>query len=414
MNEDKFQETVLSGVDTLTKEQTRIKTDVEKALADVGQLSKSTQADIAAIKTSCNDFATSLAAIQKAQRSVAMEARNVYGDPAKRFASNPDNANWLAGIARRAYGVQPWAEEQLILKASPITGVDSGIGAGVTPQETAAAIYDTLLQYGQWSTLGVMPIGSRTQLIPIVTARPTAYWTAQGVAIDTEGTITGTTVTLTIKEAAAYIGVARPVIEDSAVDLAAYVMRELAQAVAYRLDWACFAADSTDDVTDGNYEGIAYAGTAASATAGNTTVGELELDDFVRCLTTVDAGVLSRPAKWWIHPQVLAKICLIRDSNGRPIFQNGMDAPSPGAIGSILGYPVIVTAAMPSSDSAGKVVAVFGDPQGMAVGIRKDFEWARSDEFRFTSNQSVFRVVVRAGCVVKIATAFGMLTTAAA
>jgi HK97 family phage major capsid protein len=114
-----------------------------------------------------------------------------------------------------------------------------------------------------------------------------------------------------------------------------------------------------------------------------------------------------------MHPQVLAKIVQIRDSNGRPIFQTALEAPAGNSIGSILGYPVVLAAAMPSTDSAGNVVAVFGDPQGGAVGIRKQFELAQSDHFEFTSNNSVFRALIRAGFIIKSATSFAKLTLAA-
>jgi HK97 family phage major capsid protein len=205
--------------------------------------------------------------------------------------------------------------------------------------------------------------------------------------------------------------VAKPLLEDANTDMAAHIMDALAQGVAYRLDWACFAADGTADTTDGSYTGVAVGGTAATAATGNSTVAQLDLEDFVKCLTTVSAGVLNRPCAWWIHPQILAKICLIRDGNGRPIFQTSNEAPS-STIGSILGYPVIPTAAMPSTDSTGKVVAVFGEKAACAVGVRKQFELARSDEFQFTQNNSVFRSLVRAGVAIKDATAFSMLTLA--
>jgi HK97 family phage major capsid protein len=193
------------------------------------------------------------------------------------------------------------------------------------------------------------------------------------------------------------------------MDLAMYLLDLIAQAIAYRLDWAAFSADGTDDVTDGAYTGIAVGGTAATAAAGNTTVAELELADFVRCLTTVAAGVLQRNAKWWIHPTIIAKICLVRDANERPIFQLANEAPS-GTIGSILGYPVVPTGAMPSTDSAGNVVAVFGDPRGCAVGIRKQLNLASSSDFQFDYNRTAFRGVMRAGVQVQLATSFAKLT----
>ena len=366
--------------------------------------------ELTAVKNTVNKQAEVIAKLNAAV--AAMDKERNLASPVARFTASEKRCDWLVGVFKMALN-NGKLDTLSPSQRTAVTGVDSGIGAAVTPQETSAMIYDALLTYGQWSTLGVVPVGSRTQILPLVTARPTAYWVAQGAQI-TEGAITGSSVTLTIKEAAAWIPVARALLDDAEGDMAGYLLEQLAQAVAYRLDWACFAADGTNDSTDGAYTGIASGGTAATAANGNTTVANLDLEDFVRCLTTIDAGLLQRPCKWWMHPQVLAKVVQIRDSNGRPIFQTALEAPAGNSIGSILGYPVVLAGAMPSTDSAGNVVAVFGDPQGCAVGVRKQFEMARSDEFQFDYNRACFRQIVRAGVIIKSATSFAKLTLAAA
>jgi HK97 family phage major capsid protein len=404
MTEQEFQTKVLGGIDAAAAETKQLKTDQDKLLADVTRLDAETKkalADLDASKKSANEFAQQLA---KTQALLARESKAAFGSPAEKACAGRED--YIVGCFKQAARM-PLTPAQ----KTAITGIDSGIGAAVTPQETSNAIYDALLRYGQWNTLGVMPIGSRTQIVPLVTARPTAYWVAQGAQI-TEGAVTGTSVTLTIKEAAAWIPVANAALEDADAGFAPYLMDLLLQGVAARLDWACFAADGTNDTTDGAFTGIAVGGTAAGAASGNVSVATLDYDDFVKCLTTVDAGVLQRPAKWWIHPTILAKIALIKDSNGRPIFQNALEAPAGNSIGSILGYPVVVTGAMPSTDTTSKVVAVFGDPEGAAVGVRKQFTLDSSAEFQFDYNRTAYRSIVRAGMVVKSATSFAMLTTA--
>ena len=398
-------EKTAEALEALDQRTMEVKNNQTKLLEDVSRLdgvTKQALADLEKMQTTAQDFAAQL---KRVQVLLQREARASFGDPIRRFCADECHRNWLVGCARRAAGLELTPEQR-----TAITGVDSGVGQAASPQGTTAAIYDVLLQYGQWATLGVMPVGGRTQIIPLITARPTAYWVASGAQI-TEGAVTGSSVTLTIKEAAAWIPVALGVLDDAELDLSAWILEQLGQAVADRLDWACFAADGTNDTTDGAYTGIAVGGTAATA-ASATQIADLELDDFIRCLTTVDAGVLTRPAKWWIHPQVLARIAGIKDGNGRPIFQNALEAPAPGAIGSILGYPVVVTGAMPSTDGTGRVVAAFGDPQGCAVGIRRQFDFARSTDFQFDYHSEAFKVVVRAGVAVKTATAFADLTLA--
>jgi HK97 family phage major capsid protein len=370
----------------------------QKAVADALK-------EVDALKTNANKQAETILALQKAQNAFNNDAPG--GTPIERFIRNETRCNWLLGCFKKALGMELSPVEK-----TAVTGVDSGIGQAVTPQETNSMIYDALLTYGAFRTLGQVPIGSRTQIVPLVTARPTAYWVAQGAQVS-EGAMTGSSVTLTVKEAIAWLPVARALLDDSQPDMAGYILTQLAQSVAQRLDVACFSADGTNDTTNGAYTGIAVGGTASVAATGNNAVSKLQLEDFMRCLTTVDPAILGRSAKWWIHPQVLAKIVLVRDLNGRPLFQNALDAPNGGGIGSILGYPVVLAAAMPSTDAASKVVAVFGDPDGGAVGIRKSFELARSTDFQFDYNREAFRCIVRAGFVIKSATSFAKLTTAA-
>lgn len=407
LGEAQFQKKVLDGIETVTGKTELIETAQQKILTDVTRLDGETKKaleDLTKVKGHVNEFTQTLSRVQGLLKR---EERAAFGDPLGKLAASEEHCRYIIACCKAAMKLPLTAVEK-----TAITGIDSGIGQAVVPQETSNMIYDALLRYGQWNTLGVMPIGSRTQIVPLVSARPTAYWVAQGAQI-TEGAVTGTSVTLTIREAAAWIPVANAQLEDAEPGFASYLMDLLLQAVVYRLDWACFAADGTADTTDGSYTGIAVGGTAAGAAGGNVSVATLDYDDFVKCLTTVDSGVLQRQAKWWIHPTILAKITLIKDANGRPIFQNALEAPSPGAIGSICGYPVIVTGAMPSTDTTSSVVAVFGDPQAQAVGMRKQFALDSSSDFQFDYNRTAFRSIVRGGTVTKLATGLAKLTTAA-
>src|SRR5262249_36831629 len=126
-----------------------------------------------------------------------------------------------------------------------------------------------------------------------------------------------------------------------------------------------------------------------------------QLEDWVNCLLTVNPQVLNLKPKWWIHPQHLARAALVRDKNGRPIFQTWLEVPNPGSIGSILGYPTIPTAVAPSTDGAGQTIAAFGDGEGQAVGIRQDLEFATSDDILFAQNMRAFRALMRAGVKLK-------------
>jgi HK97 family phage major capsid protein len=275
-------------------------------------------------------------------------------------------------------------------------------------------IYSLLSEYGVWSGFHVIMAPARSTAIPLATARPSYYWigsgsgAAEGSAI-TAGDVSGASVTLAIQTIAALIHVSNELIEDSAVDAAAFVLRELAQSVAYGLDYAALAAAGSANQTDGGYVGIfnaasANSNLAAAAATGHTTVATTTLDDWTKCLTTVSPSVLRRGAAWWLHPTILAKAMSIKDSDGRPLFQSALEAPSYGAIGRILGYPVILADAAPSTDAANAKIAVFGDPMGLAVGIRKDLELTANSALKFAENQTSYRALMRAGTKIKTTT----------
>lgn len=410
-------EGALTALDTETKS-IRKTTDQIKADSDRWEKDiKKAMDELTLVKNTVNDQAKLGQKLAEFERRIALLARHSFSDPVLKFQSNEQNVAFLNAAVRMAafpgeYNRLPseWRKllEESAARTKSLTGVDSGLGQATVPTEVFDSIYDTLQEYGDWSKLGVLRVGARTNTLPVATARPGYYWigagtggTAEGSAI-TEGSFTGTSVSLVIQTLGVYLTAARELLADSTADMSGYILKQLAQSIAYGLDFAAFTADGGADQVDAGYYGMFAGATvnanlAAAATAGNTSIASLQLEDFVRCLTTVSPVVLKRRAAWFMSPTVLAQVCLIRDENGRPIFQTANEAPAYGGMGSILGFPVHSIAAAPSTDSAGAAVAVFGDPEGQAVGIRSDLELATSADVKFAENLLAFRALMRAG-----------------
>jgi HK97 family phage major capsid protein len=407
---NEFETKLLSGVESLQTDGKAMKQEV----ATLSESTKSAIAEINKVKVVANDLTQKLQVIEKANLSLRNDITRANGDPLQRIMRDEQKA--MSVLRALANAAKPFIRMDQ-MKPETRTALYEGATPGSTfiSGEVARDVYDVLGTYGIWNTFGVKTMGAYTQTMPIQTARAVALALLTGATqITADATKGGTSVSLTPIDVGVLIGVARSLIEDADLDVVADVLRDFSEAVAYRLDWFCTSADGGSDTTDGGFTGVASGGTAATAADGNTTVSKLDLDDFIRGITTPASGVLRRACKWWIHPTILAKICGLEDGNGRPIFQNALEAPAPNAIGSILGYPVVIADAMPSTDSAGSVVAVFGDPQGLGVGVRRSFEFAASEHFYFDYNQIAYRGLARAGVVIRRATAFGMLTTAAA
>jgi HK97 family phage major capsid protein len=443
MPEEEFQTKVLKGVEELAAEQKTHRNRFDQVASELDRADKEVKKaleDLTRVKNTVNDFDAGMKEMRKVQLAIARNARSSWRDPVARALEDEGLRVFLNAAARAAcfpaeLSRLPAEFRKALEEASAahksLTGVDSSLGQATIPSEYFKTIYDTLSEYGEYTTLEVLPVGARTNLLPVATARPTFYWLgagtggahAEGSAI-TEGALAGSSVTLSIQTLAVYLTVARELLQDSSVDMAPYIMRQLLQSLAYGLDWVAFAADGTADQTDAGYYGLFYAASentelAAAATAGNTTMEATELEDWQRVLLTVNPIVLRRKANWWMHPQMLIRTLAVRDKNGRPLFQTYTEAPQPGGIGSILGYPVKLPLAAPSTNSAGAPVAVFGDPMGKTIGIRQDMEFATSDDIKFAENMRAFRGLVRAGSQTKTTTGsttlkpFGVLTLAA-
>lgn len=406
-----FEEKVLAGVEAIeTKQSNLVKT--------VDELQTSTRtalAELAEVRNKHNEAALILEKVQRAQAAMRLETVLAHGNPLKRIASNEVK---MAQIAAEICRVKNRPVHKDVADVLQRTALYQGATPGSTyiTTDLAKDIYDVLGTYGAWSSLGVRRVGKKTTTFPVKTARAAAIWLAtEATQLSEDATKAGTSVSCVLKNIGVLLGVSNSLIEEGDLDVVQDVLSDFAQALAYRLDWSCFAADGTNDSTDGAYTGIFVGGTAANAAAGNSEVSKLEFEDVLRCLTTVASSVLRRPCRWWMHPTIVAKMCQIKDSNKRPIFQTALEAPvgAPGAIGSILGYPVVLADAAPSNDQAAAVVAVFGDPQGCIVGIGKDIDFKASADHYFDYDETAFRGIMRAGVIIRAATAFSMLTPTA-
>jgi len=358
--------------------------------------------------------------LQKMQLKMASERRVNFGSAVDRIAADEEGRNIVNGIIRQACRRQghhvPMTEAQIKGAEAYTRALSDGASPGSTyiNAQLLPDIYSTIGEYGIWSKFDVIPVSTSSAKLIVDATDPTMYWTAENTA-PTEGAITGSNVTATINKLIGWIQVSRELLDDAEIDLTAHLLRKFANATAYGLDWACLQADGGADSTDGGFTGIfGGSGTAAVAASGNVSVATLDLEDWLAAMLAVDAAVLSRPTTAWIiHPQMLIRALAIKDLNGRPIFLPSTDAPSMGGIGSILGFPVVLAHGANATDGVSKKIAVFGDLQGQAVCLRNDFEFAASDQAKFTEDSVVFRARARGAAKTKKATSFGVLTTAA-
>jgi HK97 family phage major capsid protein len=413
--EEEFQKKVLTGVEALDQRLNDQKAELGKQVEKFDSLDRDTKKafeDLTLAKKSCNDLNDIVKGMQRVQLQLGRESRMAFGDPIARFCADEEKRNWLNGIVRAIRFPGMKLPDHL---SKALTGVDASMGGALIPTEYMPEIYNVLASYGAYNTLGVRRVGARTNSLPLMSVRPAGYWLGAGAAA-TEGTAigaadyTGSSVTLSIQSAVALAYASAEELEDATVDMAPQILRDLAESIAYVIDYSAFTSDGTADATDAGYYGIfqlaaaVHTGTDYAAAGGNLTVATTDLDDWIGCQQGVSAAVNRRPTtKWWMHPTILAKVALIKDLNGRSIFQTALEAPST-TIGSILGKPVVPVDAAPSTDAANAKIAVYGDAEAQVVAIRSDIKLATSADIKFAENMIGYRAIMRAGIKTRVPT----------
>jgi len=420
LSEAEFQSKVLGSIKAVRDQNEAI----EKNFSTLDKESKDTAEKFAKLAKEFDGMPSQVAEIsmtlQKMRLKMSQERNVNFGSAVERLAADEEARDIINGVIRQACRRQghhvPMTEAQE--KAAQVyqKALSDAASPGSTyiNAELLPGIYSTIAEYGIWSRFDVIPVSTSSAKLIVDSTDPTMYWTAENTA-PSESAITGSNVTATINKLIGWIQVSRELLDDAEIDLTSHILRKFGNATAYGLDWACLQADGGADSTDGGFTGIfGGSGTAAVAASGNVSVATLDFEDWLAAMLAVDSAVLSRPtAAWIMHPQMLVRALAIKDSNGRPIFLPSTDAPSLGGIGSICGFPVILAHGANATDGVSKKIAVFGDLKGQAVCLRNDFEFAASDQAKFTEDSIVFRARARGAAKTKKATAFGVLTTAA-
>lgn len=419
LSEAEFQQKVLAGVKAAEEKHDTVSKNFAKLDAEAKKLSEDFANHVKTFEGLPNQVADVMNTIKRVQAKIDSERRGIFGSAIDRITQNEElnlTVNALIRSAADPMGTRgvpiSSAQKKALETYRKALGEGSTPGSGYINAELIPAIYALIAEYGIWRNFDVIQAGTSTSKLIVDTSDPTMGWTAENTDPG-EASYAGGNVTATIGKMLGWIGVANELLADSQVNVAAYLMPKFANATALRLDYAAVAANGTADATHGGYTGIFTGGTAAGAASTHTTVATLTIDDFITTMAAPSAAALTRQAAWILHPTQLVRLLAIKDGSGRPLFLPSTEAPSLGALGSILGYPVILSHAAPTANTASSKIATFGDLKGMAVLLRSDFEFAASDQVKFTEDKTVFRARARGAAKLKAATAFGVLTTAA-
>ena len=282
---------------------------------------------------------------------------------------------------RKAYKCGMWARAHLLKDQraarwlNNYTGIDINAALGgnsdpnggyLVPEEFTQAIIDLREQYGVFRrNCQVMPMGSDTMLIPRRAGGVTVAFTDENpAAAISQSNPTWSQVRLTAKKLAGLTLMSTEIAEDAIIDLADWLAREFAYALATKEDQCGFNGDGTS--TYGGIEGVCnylVAGAslvgAVDATSGVDTFAEVTATDLARCMAALPEYARAG-AKWYCSSVCLDLVFgrLMAAAGGNNI-QNLM-----GGYGySYLGYPIVISQVLQTTTSTINNVPMllFGD-----------------------------------------------------
>lgn len=194
---------------------------------------------------------------------------------------------------------------------------------------------------------------------------------------------TGESFTLGSYKYGTLITVSRELIEDSGIDVVAFIAEQAGNAIGAVVNQAAATADGSSKP-----QGLFTA--AGSGVRGTATDFKPSADDLIDLWGSVDSAYASRPAvAWQMNRATLAHVRKLKDGQGMYLY----DVAS-GAEPTLLGRRIVENPYAPALGTAAKSV-VFGDMSSFHVRQVRGIEVARSDDAYFTSDLVAFRVSVR-------------------
>lgn len=220
--------------------------------------------------------------------------------------------------------------------------------------------------------------GGNAIQIPKVTAHAAAVWAAEAAALSAADD-TFAQATLNAYKAVKLIKVSLELLEDSGVDLEAYISAELGRAIG-RLEGDAFATGASGSTT--TPEGVMNKAAigVTTAAAGGLVITSDEFIDTVYSVT--------RPyrtgASWLMSDGTVKLVRKLKDSQNRYLWQEALTKDEQA---TFLGYPVYVEPTVQAPGSA-QLVAAFGNFAGYFIRDVGGFRLFRLNE-RYMDNGEV-------------------------
>jgi HK97 family phage major capsid protein len=238
--------------------------------------------------------------------------------------------------------------------------------AGLIPTQEATAIIQSLPAASvALSSFRKVTMPTGVSELPVLSVLPLAYWVNGDTGLKQTSDINWENVTLNARELAVIIPVPQAVVDDASVDLWAEVRPRIAEAFGAKIDAAAlFGTDSPTGWDDSIAEQAIAAGN--EMTVGDSG-GDISVDISDLWGLVEDDGFDVNIQ--WARRRMRSRLRGLRDENGQPIFQNGLDRTTPA---SIYGEDLLY-ASNGAWDNSYALIA--GDRNAAIIGVRQDLTY---------------------------------------
>lgn len=307
-------------------------------------------------------------------------------------------------------GVRDLLEKLQFSKANLTTATNATPYGGYTiDQELYREIVHLTGEYGvSRQEMFVTPMNENSLIIPTQATDLSVSW------VDEAGSITSTNpvfgkATLTAKKLVANIVISRELIQDTAVNLFAYLSERVAEGFAEAEDEQFFSGDGT--VFTGILNQVTGVNTVEMS-AGEDAATDMTADDLLDMQDETPVGSL-RNGKYYMHRSILSIVRKLKDvTSGQYIYAR----PGEGTPGTIWDKQYVLVEAMPTKDevTAETAFVVFGDlKKACWMGYRQGIEMEQTNAVHWTTDLVDVRFTERVGYVIVLPSALTLLFTGA-
>lgn len=328
------------------------------------------------------------AQINAHQRQEQLDADAFFRDAAAQAGQGKKSAGEIDAIAAVAlylrHGNNVSAEQAIAIRNAMSTTTPAE-GGYTVPSEIAAMVVDALKAFG-----GMREVA---EVITTTSGNPLNFPTSDGTAevgeivaenqAATSGDITfGTVAVNPFKYSSKKIALPIELIQDSAIDIVAYVINRLAT----RLGRITNTHFTTGDGSSKPYGIAARAASGKVGASGQTAT--VTYDDLVDLHHSVNRAYRAN-ARFMMNDLSVGIVRKIKDTTGRPIFVPGYDAATEGAPDRLLGRPITINDDVAAMAANAKSI-LFGDLSQYKIrDVAGSYSIRRFDDSAFALNGQV-------------------------